>query len=47
MLNASRSRRSDQTELHEQHELLRWVADLYYLQHQGQADIAGLIGSSS
>jgi DNA-binding transcriptional regulator LsrR (DeoR family) len=29
-----------------QHELLRWVADLYYLQHQGQAEIAALIGVS-
>src|SRR5437870_4758233 len=27
-------------------ELLRWVAELYYLQEQGQADIAALIGVS-
>ncbi len=46
MVNANRPRRSEPTELHEQHELLRWVADLYYLQHQGQSDIAALIGSS-
>jgi len=31
---------------HEQRELLRWVAELYYLQQQGQADIAALIGVS-
>jgi DNA-binding transcriptional regulator LsrR (DeoR family) len=31
---------------HEQRELLRWVAELYYLQQQGQAEIAGLIGVS-
>jgi DNA-binding transcriptional regulator LsrR (DeoR family) len=31
---------------HEQHELLRWVAELYYLRQQGQAEIAGLIGAS-
>src|SRR5690349_13478078 len=31
---------------HEQHELLRWVAELYYLQQQGQAEIATLIGAS-
>src|SRR5215207_11334024 len=31
---------------HEQRELLRWVADLYYLQQQGQAEIAALIGAS-
>ena len=30
----------------EHHELLRWVADLYYLQQRGQADIAALIGVS-
>jgi DNA-binding transcriptional regulator LsrR (DeoR family) len=30
----------------EQYELLRWVAELYYLQQQGQADIANLIGAS-
>src|SRR5438309_7534220 len=38
--------RAPGAEGHEQHELLRWVAELYYLQNQGQADIAGLIGSS-
>jgi DNA-binding transcriptional regulator LsrR (DeoR family) len=32
--------------VHEQRELLRWVADLYYLQQQGQAEIAALIGAS-
>jgi DNA-binding transcriptional regulator LsrR (DeoR family) len=31
---------------HEQHELLRWVAELYYLRQQGQAEIAALIGAS-
>jgi DNA-binding transcriptional regulator LsrR (DeoR family) len=31
---------------HEQRELLRWVADLYYLQQQGQAEIASLLGVS-
>jgi deoxyribonucleoside regulator len=31
---------------HEQRELLRWVAELYYLQQQGQADIARLLGVS-
>jgi DNA-binding transcriptional regulator LsrR (DeoR family) len=31
---------------HEQRELLRWVAELYYLQQQGQAEIAALIGVS-
>jgi DNA-binding transcriptional regulator LsrR (DeoR family) len=31
---------------HEQRELLRWVAELYYLQQQGQAEIATLIGVS-
>ena len=46
MVSPSRSRRSDSPEHHEQYELLRWVADLYYLQHQGQADIAALIGVS-
>ena len=30
----------------EHYELLRWVAELYYLQQQGQADIASLIGAS-
>src|SRR5579871_41163 len=30
----------------EQDELLRWVAELYYLQQQGQAEIAALIGAS-
>ena len=46
MVNASRPRRPDPAQLHEQHELLRWVADMYYLQQQGQADIAALIGVS-
>src|SRR5215216_5655599 len=31
---------------HEQRELLRWVAEMYYLQQQGQAEIATLIGAS-
>ena len=31
---------------HEQHELLRWVAELYYVRQQGQAEIAALIGAS-
>jgi DNA-binding transcriptional regulator LsrR (DeoR family) len=30
----------------EQYELLRWVAELYYMQQQGQAEIASLIGVS-
>jgi DNA-binding transcriptional regulator LsrR (DeoR family) len=30
----------------EQDELLRWVAELYYLRQQGQAEIAALIGAS-
>jgi DNA-binding transcriptional regulator LsrR (DeoR family) len=34
------------TNNHEQDELLRWVAELYYLQQQGQAEIAALIGAS-
>ena len=38
--------RAPGAEGHEQHELLRWVAELYYLQNQGQADIAALIGAS-
>src|ERR1700737_309909 len=37
---------ADATQAHEQHELLRWVAELYYLQQQGQAEIAVLIGAS-
>jgi deoxyribonucleoside regulator len=39
-------RGGDATQAHEQHELLRWVAELYYLQQQGQAEIAALIGAS-
>jgi DNA-binding transcriptional regulator LsrR (DeoR family) len=35
-----------EVEQHEQRELLRWVAELYYLQQQGQAEIATLIGVS-
>jgi deoxyribonucleoside regulator len=31
---------------YERYELLRWVADLYYMQHQGQSEIAALIGAS-
>src|SRR5947209_4400066 len=31
---------------HEHDELLRWIAELYYLQQQGQAEIAALIGVS-
>src|SRR6202171_4099362 len=34
------------TGAHEHYELLRWVAHLYSLQQQGQADIAALIGVS-
>jgi DNA-binding transcriptional regulator LsrR (DeoR family) len=30
----------------EEHALLRWVAELYYVQQQGQADIADLLGAS-
>ena len=46
MVSAPRPRRPNSSEVHEQHELLRWVADLYYLQQQGQAEIAALIGTS-
>jgi DNA-binding transcriptional regulator LsrR (DeoR family) len=31
---------------HEQFELLRWVAELYYLEQRGQSEIASLIGVS-
>jgi deoxyribonucleoside regulator len=34
------------TQTNEQHELLQWVAELYYLQQQGQSEIATLIGAS-
>src|SRR5258708_19734927 len=34
------------TQALEQYEVLRWVAELYYVQEQGQAEIAGLIGAS-
>jgi DNA-binding transcriptional regulator LsrR (DeoR family) len=44
--NPSRPSAGDATQAHEQHELLRWVAELYYLQQQGQAEIATLIGAS-
>jgi DNA-binding transcriptional regulator LsrR (DeoR family) len=47
--NPSRPPRADltsPTQADEQHELLRWVAELYYLQQQGQAEIAALIGAS-
>ena len=37
---------ADATPGHERYELLRWVADLYYIQERGQAEIATLIGSS-
>src|SRR5690348_6783800 len=30
----------------EEHALLRWVAELYYEQQQGQADIAEVLGAS-
>jgi DNA-binding transcriptional regulator LsrR (DeoR family) len=40
MLTVTRARTS------EERELLRWVAELYYLQQQGQAEIAALIGVS-
>jgi len=40
VLTSPRPRTSDE------HELLRWVAELYYLQQQGQAEIAALIGVS-
>lgn len=39
-------RRSSHPQAREQYELLRWVAELYYLQQQGQAEIASLIGVS-
>src|SRR6202040_301098 len=44
--NPSRPHAADAPQAHEQHELLRWVAELYYLQQQGQAEIATLIGVS-
>ena len=37
---SSRERATDE------HALLRWVAELYYVQQQGQADIAELLGAS-
>src|SRR5438445_12796731 len=37
---------TDGSQAHEQYELLRWVAELYYVQQQGQAEIAALIGAS-
>src|SRR5205807_9995543 len=40
MLTVTRARTS------EERELLRWVAEMYYLQQQGQAEIAALIGVS-
>lgn len=46
MVNVPRAGRPDNPDIHQQHELLRWVADLYYLQQRGQADIAALIGVS-
>src|SRR5216684_1228935 len=39
-------RGGEATQAHEQHELLRWVAELYYVQEHGQAEIAALIGAS-
>jgi deoxyribonucleoside regulator len=44
--NPSRPPSTDGTHVHEQYELLRWVAELYYVQEQGQAEIAALIGAS-
>src|SRR5207248_4988542 len=44
--NPSRLAGAEPAQTHEQHELLRWVAELYYLQQQGQAEIAALIGAS-
>jgi DNA-binding transcriptional regulator LsrR (DeoR family) len=38
--------RSSQSGTSEEHELLRWVAELYYVQQRGQAEIAALIGVS-
>jgi len=37
---------SQPVQSNELHELLRWVAELYYLQQRGQAEIATLIGAS-
>ena len=37
MLNPSRRQATDRHQVHEQQELLRWVAELYYIQEQGQA----------
>ncbi len=39
-------RGGEATQAHEQHELLRWVAELYYVQEHGQAEIGALIGAS-
>src|SRR5207248_6975970 len=44
--NPSRLAGAEPAQTHEQHELLRWVAELYYLRQQGQAEIAALIGAS-
>ena len=44
--NPSRPPSTDGTQAHEHYELLRWVAELYYVQEQGQAEIAALIGAS-
>src|SRR5690348_10219378 len=46
MVNPMHPRPRPKTQQHEQHELLRWVAELYYLQQRGQSDIAALIGVS-
>jgi deoxyribonucleoside regulator len=46
LANPSRTTGADSSRAHEQHELLRWVAELYYVQQQGQAEIATLIGAS-
>src|SRR5205823_12191290 len=43
---SSRPPRVSPARTNAQHELLRWVAELYYLQEQGQAEIAALIGAS-
>jgi len=41
-----RQPRAEAPQAHEHYELLRWVAELYYIQQRGQADIAVLIGAS-
>lgn len=45
-MSATQPERLPTNQPHEQDELLRWVAELYYVRQQGQAEIAALIGAS-